>query len=134
MGPERGTQTDTQILRLIELALKKIQGSSSSSTGSLTDILEELENGNLVLGSGINQHDLGGHGTEPFDSGLKLRATEDDSSTGYTYIGYSAPNTPDSSTEWIIQRIILTTSGDIETNRMAYAIDSWDNRVTATYY
>ena len=126
------------ILQNILNTLRGILGSSSSGGSSgtgISGIIEEIKNGNLIVGSGINLSDLGGHGTEPFDSALKLRLIEDDEVSGITYIGYSAPDTATSVEDWLIQKIITTTAGSVTTHQELYGVGKWDDRATTlTYY
>ena len=137
-----GISLTNRILQLIEVALKKVNatltGTSSTGFTGVINAVEEstnaIEAGNQIIGSGINLEDGDGHGSEPFDSAIKLRKIEDDSSTGITYIGYSAPDTATTSSDWIVQKITSVESGDITTHDQVYATGSWDNRATLNYY
>ena len=147
-----GFSLTNRILQLIEVALKKVQAaiigtSTTGATGIITavhdnttalataieDATEAVEAGNQIIGSGINLEDGSGPGTEPFDSAFKLRMIEDDTSTGITYVGYSAPDLATSVTGWFVQRITSVETGTTTTHTEVYGIGEWDNRATLTY-
>lgn len=131
MEAQKGMTLTEKLLQLISRDIK----SNSGSTIDVNAIIEAISEGNFVVGSGINVDDINGPGTSPFDSGLKLRYTEDDESTGITYIGYATPDmTTSTANGFLIQKIVLTKVGSVETNSFYYTVDSWDNRATATYH
>jgi len=132
---EQGVTLTNRILQLIEVALKKINATlTGGSSSGFTGVITAVEAGNQIIGSGINLNDLGGPGTEPFDSALKLRIIEDEESTGITYVGYSEPNLATSNASWFVQRITSVVVSTKTTHTQEYAIGSWDNRATLTYY
>ena len=53
----------------------------------------------------------------------------DEPSTTTTYIGYALQSTPESSTLWIVKKILLT--GYVTS--ITYAMGSWTNRASLTY-
>lgn len=70
-----------------------------------------------------------------------VKIVEEDTSTGITYIGYSALLTDTSQPVWRIKRILKTTSWTIETTTITYARQWWvqlfnavrDDRATYEY-
>lgn len=118
---------------LLRIIANEIKAQDNSSSTLLQSIIDTINSSLIVVGSGINNEDVNGTSSEPFVSNLKLRKTEDDTSTLTTYIGYSVPNLPTSDTAWVIQKIVTVVVGTVETNTITYTVDSWDNRATATY-
>lgn len=120
-----GSIGNEHVLQLIREAIIKTSTSGGGST--IADLLQDIVD--TVPPSGVYIGDVDGIDT----SVLRLRRTEDDETTGITYIGYSTTATTEAATTWVLERITLTIAGDVESNDMEYAVDSWDNRATATY-
>jgi len=106
-----------QLLRMMLQKLQKLVG--TSSTGPSTD-----EEG-IVVGTGIYQKDITDNTV--FTTAIRLRKIDEQSSE--TYLGYSAIGTADNSNQWVLVKI--TSSGSVTS--FEFAIDSWNNRTTASY-
>jgi len=132
----------TDHVKLLKAIAAILLDNETASTSELADIfsrlgvmLTQMENTAQVDGSGINLEDLGGHGTIPFDSNLKLVYTDYDSVKETTYVGYATPETNPATGNYLIQKTVTTTSGDSEINTITYGTGPWDDRkTTVTYY
>lgn len=110
---------DIQLLRLM---LGKLQNLLTTISSSFNAIDKE----GIVVGTGIYQKDL--TDSSVFNNSLRLRKIDEESDS-LTYLGYSKIGTADSDSNWVLVKI--ESSGN--TTSFSFAIDSWDNRTSASY-
>lgn len=75
------------------------------------------------------EHDALLKGKRVVDVGTDDQTIIDEAITGTTYIGRTGRGVATSTTGWLLTKIVE--SGTDTT--IAHAVDSWDNRATATY-
>lgn len=138
------SQQQTNHIALLRAMVKLLQGSSTSSSsidalltsidGTLDSLSLLIEDSNYIVGSGVNVSDMDGPGAASFDDSVKLRLTEEDTTAGVTYVGYSKPDTATSNGEWILEKITTVEVGSVTTVTYEYTKDTWDNRASATFH
>ena len=79
--------------------------------------ISRWEHNNVVVGKRIT------------DVGTNLQIIVDEAVAGTTYIGRGAQGLATATTGWLLEKIVVSGT----TTTITHAIDSWDNRITATY-